>query len=187
VRRARAARGPQARERRVEELGRVALEGRADLGLLGLAELRQAPEQAVELRFADHAPAGLELLDDGREAAVVEVAYEPDRLLLDDRLRRRQLPAAAGAVGVAGGTAKSSTTSGRPRRAGSTCAKSSSGTTGSAAPVVLTTRSAPTSSPTSSENRPGLTPSRAASSTARPAVRLTKVIGSCFVDVIPAA
>ena len=75
-----AALGPQARQRRVEQFRGVALEGLADLAPLRLAELRQPAEQAVELRLARLAPAGLELFDHRRERAVVEVAHEPYRL-----------------------------------------------------------------------------------------------------------
>jgi hypothetical protein len=73
------------------------------------------------------------------------------------------------------GTARSRTTSGRPPRCRSTSANSVSVTTGSVAAVVLTTTSAAASSAASSEKSPGRAPSRAASSTARVAVRLTTV------------
>ena len=89
------------RQRRVQKLVHQAVEGLADFVAIMFVQFGQLVEQALQLFFLGPLPSSLELLDDRAGRAVVQVAHEAARFLLDDLQCGRQLLVARQAVALA--------------------------------------------------------------------------------------
>ena len=90
-------------QRRMEQLGGVALEGLPDLVTLCFGKVGEAAKQPFEFSCTGLAPAGPQLLDHRRRCAIVHVSHESQRLLVHNRQRGWHLPLAASTVGITGG------------------------------------------------------------------------------------